>query len=77
MSSELTELRHRTVEEFKGVAAASADVVTRVRQLDRAVELSGLAPTCQSLPDVAELLTKTTVSIRSIKNMTARRLLND
>ena len=46
VSSELTEFRRRAEEGFKGVAAASADVVTRVLQLDRNAELSGLAPAC-------------------------------
>ena len=77
MSSELAKLRHQTEEEFKGVTAASADVVIRVLQLDRAAKLSGLAPACQSLLDVAEFLSKTAASIRSIKNKTVRRLLND
>ena len=77
VSSEFAELRRRTEEEFKGVAATSADVVTRVLQLDHTAKFSGLAPTCQSLPDVAEFLSKTTASIRSIKNKTVRRLLND
>ena len=49
----------------------------RVQQLDRAADLPGLAPTCQSLPAVAGFLSKAAVAIRSIKNRTARQLRND
>ena len=56
VSSELTEFSRRAEEGFKGVAAASADVAKRVLQLDRTAELSGLAPACQSLPNMAEFL---------------------
>ena len=76
-STELAELRRRSEEQFKGVAAASADVAMRVQQLDRAADLPGLAPTCQSLPAVAEFLSKAAVTVRSIKNRTARQLRND
>ena len=51
--SELAEVLHRAEDGFKSVTANSAEVVTRALQLDQHAELSGLAPDCQSLPEVA------------------------
>ena len=46
VSSELAEVHRRAEDGFKNVTAASAEVLTRVLQLDQHAELSGLAPDC-------------------------------
>ena len=77
VSSELAEVHQQAEDGFKRITAASVDVATRVLQLDRHAELSGLAPDCRSLPEVTEFLRKTTASVRSAKNRIALRLRTD
>ena len=48
-----------------------------MKQLDPATEPPALAPDCQSLPTVAEFISKAASHIRTLKNKTARWLLND
>ena len=68
VSLELAGIHQQAEDGFKSIIAASADVSTRVRQLDRHVVLPELAPDCRSLPEVAKFLRKTTASVRSAKN---------
>ena len=77
MSLELAGIHQQAEDGFKNIIAASADVSTRVRQLDRHADLPELAPDCRSLPEVAEFLKKTAASVRSAKNQTAIRLRTD
>ena len=77
VSSELAGVHQQAEDEFKRIVAASADVATRVLQLDRHAELSGLALDCRGLPEVTEFLRKMTASIRSAKNRIALRLRTD
>ena len=77
VSLELAEVRQQAEDGFKHAIAASTDVAARVCQLERHAELSGLAPDCRSLPEVAEFLLKMVASIRSTKNRTALQLRTD
>ena len=76
-SSDLTGSRRQLEGGFAGIAAASADIMTRMKQFDPATDPPALAPDCQSLPTVAEFISKAAAHIRTLKNKTARRHLND
>ena len=48
-----------------------------MKQLDPTTDPPTLTPDCQSLPTVAEFISKAAAHIRTLKNKTSRRLLND
>ena len=77
VSSDLTGCRRQLEDGFASIAAASADVTTRVKQLDLATDLPVLAPDCQSPPIVAEFISRVATDNRAFRNKTAHRLRND
>ena len=77
VSLELAGIHQQAEDGFKSIIAASAEVSTWVRQLDKHVVLPELAPDCRSLPEVSEFLRKMTATVRSAKNQIALRLRTD
>ena len=77
VSSDFVEFRRQLEDGFASIAAASADVTTQVKQLDLVTDPPVLAPNCQSLPPVAEFISRVAADIRTYKNKTARWLCND
>ena len=77
VSSDFVGFRRQLEDGFVSVAAASTDITMRVKQLDLVTDPPVLAPNCQSLPLVAEFISRVAADVRTFKNKTARRLRND
>ena len=77
MSTELSELRRSNQEGLAKIAEACQEATLRVERLKLGTALPELEPNCQSLPLVAEFITKVAADVRSFNNKMDNQLVCD